>query len=351
MDQDCSILIERQFTVSRKEKGMYHAFPTVIRVGDDLWLAYRSGKANNRAVHGLEGKVMLIRSSIADPSMWEDAVELFAEGNELDAVISGPFNEIVFLGTRTQSPGYAGKCFLSRWQASDIFPQKEDKKMGRQHLHNISDTRITCFGHIRRTEQNTLLLPGYGRVHSEESVHSPLLLFSEDEGKSWSLRSIVASSEKTGTTLSEFSLAYLENDTWVALIRNEMPPYPLMLARSTDDGRTWSDIEPTALAGHAPMLLELESGRILVVYRDLSKDIPGISMGMGTDFGRQWHYLARFSNYEGSIYDGGYSDIVSLGNNRFLAVYYICDADASPWIEGTVFYLDTNRTASQQEKT
>jgi hypothetical protein len=76
------------------------------------------------------------------------------------------------------------------------------------------------------------------------------------------------------------------------------------------------------------MLTEIKpSGNLLVLHRDLSQKMPGIGIGCGMDGGNNWQRIASLDFYEGS---------------RFLAVYYLCDQDASPWIEGANFTLEHN---------
>ena len=98
--------------------------------------------------------------------------------------------------------------------------------------------------------------------------------------------------------------------------------------------------EKTELCGHAPMILDSESGHgHLVVYRDLAGHEPGLAIGLSMDRGLSWKQAGRLISYGGSIYDGGYGDLVQLEKNRYLAVYYLCDEDNSPWIEGCTFSI------------
>jgi hypothetical protein len=88
------------------------------------------------------------------------------------------------------------------------------------------------------------------------------------------------------------------------------------------------------------MIFDTEAmGGHLAVYRDLSESKPGVAIGMSLDQGVSWQRIARLAAYSGSIYDGGYGDLVQLEGNRYLAVYYLGDRDASPWIEGAIFSI------------
>jgi hypothetical protein len=182
-------------------------------------------------------------------------------------------------------------------------------------------------------------MPGYCGF-SDEPVGTPVLLVSENRGRTWAFRSKVASSTAVGTRLTEYSLSHVSDTRWRVIVRNETAPYNLYCCESHDDGRTWSSPKPTDLCGHAPMILDSQQGEIkLVLYRDLSGSLPGVAIGISSDRGESWTQSTRLASYSGSIYDGGYGDLVQLDTNRYLAVYYLCDGEASPWIEGSVFTI------------
>jgi hypothetical protein len=331
------IRIEKQFTLLEKEKGKYHAFPTVIRQDRQLWLACRSGTVSGRQDHGMQGKVLLLSGSVDQPDAWTLRGKLFessldGSGNELDAILSNPEPDLIFLATRDYEWQRRNDVYLSRGR-SPLFSR-------RTLLTTISDQQATCFGHIRKTISDDLLMPGYCGFDDEPSG-TPVLLVSKNRGDTWRLRSKVASSTAVGTRLTEYSLAYLGDTRWTALIRNETPPCELYRTESSDDGRTWSAPTKTKLRGHAPMLHEADDiGGHLAVYRDLSEQDPGVGVGLSVNKGVTWERAGRLASYCGSIYDGGYGDLVHLETNRYLAVYYICDGDASPWIEGSTFTLE-----------
>lgn len=329
--------VEERFTVAPKEIGKYHAFPTLTRVGEEMWQAYRSGRVHEGQVHGSDGVVRMAKARICAPSCWGEGTTLFSEGNEIDAIVSGPFHDRIFLATRTYDRKRGGDAFLSCWDVAALSNLDVAELSEREHIKDITGVPLICFGHIQETSSGTLVMPGYGKKNPGTRLHSPILLGSTDKGRTWSLKSELASSDEKGMRLNEFSLANFGSSKWVALIRNETPPYPLMLTFSEDDCHTWSDIIPTDLLGHAPMIIGSKFGFLLVLYRDLSEYFPGIAIASSADGGKGWTRLSRLASYSGSIYDGGYGDLICLGDNRFLAVYYLCDEDCSPWIEGTIF--------------
>lgn len=331
--------IKKEFAIIAKEKESYHSFPTIIHYQGELWLACRSGTVSDFQAHGINGKVLLFSANPNTPECWKFHSILFpqpSEGifNELDAILSAPEPDSIFLATRDYEFKKRNDVYLSVGQTPVMTQRKK--------LIDISDQYAICFGHIRRTVSGDLLLPGYCGF-SDEPTGTPILLASSNNGRRWALRSKVASSTKVGTRLTEYSLGYTGAAGWTILIRSETPPFYLYQSQSADDGRTWSDPQRTDLRGHAPMLLDFNSGSLsghLVLYRDLSESEPGVSIGLSLDHGISWTRAGRLASYSGSIYDGGYGDLIQLEENLYLAVYYLCDKDKSPWIQGALFQIN-----------
>ncbi len=330
------MIIEQRFNVLKKQPGRYHGFPTLVRQERKLWLACRSGIVNLNQAHGIKGSVLLFSADLSKPDQWHAQGPLFTPssgttGNELDAILSMPEPGLFFLATRDYERKLRNDVYLSRGRN----PALTERLM----LTSISDHYAICFGHIRKTLDGGLLMPGY-RGYSDEPDGTPVLLRSRDHGKSWQLIGNVASSTAVGTRLTEFSLGHLGETNWTVLIRNETPPFFLYRAETCDDGLTWSFPEETQLKGHAPMIIETQpTNRHVVLYRDLSATPAGVAVAISDGNGGDWRKLGRLAEYPGSIYDGGYGDLVHLDGERFLAVYYLCDHDGAPWIEGCVFKI------------
>lgn len=332
-----NLKIENRFSILRKEKGCYHSFPTLVRQHNQLWLACRSGSVSGSQAHGVDGKVVLYSADVTRPDRWILHGSLFEPSpdgtcNELDAILSAPEPDLIFLATRDYEWRKRNDVYLSSGQTPVL--------IHRTLLTEISDLYAICFGHIRKTVSGDLLMPGYCGF-SDEPSGTPVLLVSKNIGRTWSFRSKVASSAKAGTRLTEYSLGHLGDTNWTALIRNETAPSNLYRTETFDDGRSWSNPEKTDLCGHAPMIHDVKSiAGHLVIYRDLSGPNPGVSVGLSVDKGLYWKQAGCLTSYRGSIYDGGYGDLVQLEATCYLAVYYLCDEDAAPWIEGCVFSLE-----------
>lgn len=331
------VRINKRFPIIPRREGQYHSFPTLVRWQKALWLACRSGKVDSRQVHGYNGSILLFRAELSDPTAWHAHGILFSPSpdgseNEIDAILSTPDSDHVFLATR-DFKRQRNLAFLSSWTelpGTDRVPLPE--------ITAINAGCLVCYGHIQQTENNDLLMPAYGHIKGEKP--SSFLLASIDHGASWQLRALVArtNAEKKHHP-SEYTLAKAGNHDLVALVRNDLTPSPLLRVTSNDDGHTWSVPEATSLIGHAPMMITSSQGFLLAVYRDLAEDQPGFGLGTSLDNGKTWQRLTRLAEYQGNIYDGGYGDLIELADNTFLAAYYLSKGDGCPWIEGILFSL------------
>ena len=229
MDKQFSIHIENRFPIVEKEMRVYNAFPTIVRIDNKVILAYRSGRTtNDGTVHGCNGKVMLTAADIDCLHTWETSIQLFQGGNELDAILSGPFDGKVFLGTRVFTKGKGGDAFLSCISVEELSDFSKLHDIQRKSFRLIADRFIACYGHIQSTSSGRLLMPGYGKAFESAKIHSPLLLASDDGGITWRWYTKLFVSEHGAAALSEFSMNGLKNSCWEALIRDETQPFYLV---------------------------------------------------------------------------------------------------------------------------
>jgi len=354
-------IIER-FSILPKQKNGYHAFPTLTKVNDRILLTCRSGYSDSNEPHGRGGRVRLLSALVSSPEQWTDHGVLFGnpegENYELDALISGPFasgddnagfdfNELILI-TREYRIKAFNKNYISYLSIDDVesltrasLNESVVETQGvvpRRLLTECGINPSACFGHIQSAEDGALLLSGYGET-TGNGIVSPLLWHSYDFGRSWQLRAIVANSADCDKKLNEFSLTSCGNKKWLALIRDNVEPHVICRAFSEDDGFSWSPAVETDLCGHAPLLYRLNEKQHLVLLRDLTENQPSVSIYGSDNQGKRWQAIAELNVYAGGLYNGGYGDIVALPNDKFLATYYVSDADASPWIEGVIFTL------------
>lgn len=346
-DGPMPLTIHHRFSPLPRSVGRYSAFPTLARCGERLLLAARTGQVG--VAHGEAGVPRLLTTEGDPLAPWiEVSLELEpwqAGENNLDAIISVPGNGWVYLLTRSYD--YRDNStlpYLSRWPVAEFEQALAAGRLSapRRLLHSLlgaEGERLrphAAYGHIQRSDTGELLLAVYG-TEPGQTLPSPWVLVSHDEGESWAVRGLIAHSASFGSYLNETALAPLAAGRWLAVIRSNQPPHPLYICHSADAGAHWSEPQPSGLLGHAPMAAWV-AGRLLLIYRDLAGPTAAISLAEWGAAG--WQRLGALTHYSGGIYDGGYGDLLPLAAGRLLAVAYLCDDDQrAPWVDGWVATL------------
>ncbi|MBU4200376.1 MAG: glycoside hydrolase [Verrucomicrobia bacterium] len=150
-----------------------------------------------------------------------------------------------------------------------------------------------------------------------------MILQSTDRGHSWQLRSIVAYDRQI--TYAEPFLAYAPNGELLCTLRTtcrEEKDEPLHLARSGDDGRTWSAPEQIAEVGVFPNILTLGCGVSVISFGR-----PGMWLMFSDDgAGRRWgnrRTLVEPDPKNNCAATCGYSSMEALDARRFLVAHTI----------------------------
>jgi len=158
---------------------------------------------------------------------------------------------------------------------------------------------------------------------STPTQRGTLLLESTDRGHTWRLRSIVANDRET--MYAEPFLAYAPNGDLLCTLRStcrETKDSPLYLARSSDDGHTWSVPEQIAEVGVFPNILTLDCGVSVISFGR-----PGMWLMFSTDgAGRVWgqrQTLVEPDLQSNCAATCGYSSLEALSSNRFLVAHTI----------------------------
>ena len=314
---DIKVIEQRELFA--KEVGRYKSFPTVVKTDSYIFLAFREGIVNPEKPHGESGVVRLFRS--ADAIKWDEISVPFSD-NELDAIISGPFGEHLFLWTRSFVYRVKSDVYLSRFKVGESPTSRS--------IFRLPDATFCPFSHIRQVD-SLLLGTGYGEI---DGVVTPIIVESGDLGDSWSVRGLVTP-DGFSPELNEVSLLPLD-DGFIAVMRSREPSFELYYSFSKD-ASVWNEPDGIGILGQAPMLLKSCGGRVLFVFRDLMEEIPGVGLAVSDNFS-EWTYF-RIDKYTGDMYDGGYADIIELDRNEFFIVYYMSDENGSPWIRATFVRL------------
>ncbi len=311
--------IVKEVTLSKKEHGKYKAFPSIAKVGNEIIAAYREGFTDSTKPHGSNGCVKILKSE--DLNRWNEIGTPFCD-NELDAIISGPFDDYLFLVTRSYEYKKRNDVYISKF--------KSNKLPTKRALIKFDNADFTMFGHI--IENNgELIASAYGIC---DGIDSPILLASDDFGQTWQIKSLITPNGHK-PALNETSIVMFDGK-FLAIMRSQEPSYDLYCALS-EDLINWSKPENLGILGHAPMIRKLNDGRIVFVFRDLNDDLPGVGLAISED-GINWKRY-NICHYRGNLYNGGYADCIEIEKSKLFVVYNICDEDNEPWIEGTIINI------------
>ena len=172
----------------------------------------------------------------------------------------------------------------------------------------------------------TLLLPLIGyNVRGDIENHAAVLLSSKDQGRTWQYLSTIA--DDPGGKLGRFhepGLVRLQSGNLVAAMRNSSGY--VWIARSSDNGRTWTKAEPSPMTGHPADLIELSDGRLLCTYglREPYHSTPGgVRATFSHDGGVTWKVEEEVILRDDFLnWDVGYPESRQLADGRILTVYY-----------------------------
>ena len=189
------------------------------------------------------------------------------------------------------------------WERSDGFPATDP-----------NGCAFVAFGDIVLSEGGRLNVSAYTTsYHDKPDPWGACFLVSEDDGKTWQLRSKIA------PDLNETALLNLGDGKWLAASREKAGA--MRLLRSTDDGVTWrSEGEVAERLQHPGHLLRLKCGNILLTYGDRRTGHLGVVARVSADGGKSWDkpvYVASMPEW-----DGGYPYSLEREDGRILTVFY-----------------------------
>jgi len=248
----------------------YHAgFPDVeIAPNGDILVVFRLGSAH---VWGRDGRIYLSRSRDKGNS-WETReilhlpkrfVRYYGEYR--------PVSDDRDPSLRTLSNG---KMILSWFNWGD-----GDRETPTSSIYiSISEDNGATWGEPKRVffnsatsdkimeiEGGKLFLPAYGPLKG--GYFSAFLLIGESYGETWLEKPIIiADGDKMKVNFYEPTLAKIGERSLISVLRTDLGP--LYLAKSEDQGMTWSEPEPLPFKGQAPHLYKLSDGDLILSFRD-----------------------------------------------------------------------------------
>jgi sialidase-1 len=173
---------------------------------------------------------------------------------------------------------------------------------------------------------------------------SRVLLFATDlAAASWTLEPI-APEQATDTWLMEPALLQLAGGRLLLQIRtaagaNPSTPGNLLQAWSDDSGTSWSSYQDLGFVGHAPELLQLTNGVVLSAFRELNDAFSHewTSLQWSLDDGVSWS--ERLQVRDCGAVECGYPALLELDDGRLLVVYY---APGGASIDAVIYRVDAS---------
>jgi hypothetical protein len=218
-------------------------------------------------------------------------------------------------------------------------------EMGNNWLH-LGERRMLCW-----------VAGGHAAEGGEtEGLHVPLLYRSDDDGGTWEMSGHVCRDPWGREAYSYPQIVALPSGRWVCVVgawdvQAGARSGWASVCFSDDGGLNWSRPRKIVTWSHAPFLLRLRDGRLLVLYGRRAPDPAGLYAVWSEDEGQRWSEPARLRNGglaagPRGVAPGVYPVGVELADGRVLAVYCWQQDDADvPWyggrslIEGTFFRL------------
>lgn len=174
------------------------------------------------------------------------------------------------------------------------------------------------FGDIVPIADGTLGVSLYGRDKEDiaDGISSHLYC-SEDDGLTWTHRSVIAAGD-----YNETNLLALRSGKLLAVART-MQDHHMEVFASDDNGFTWQAHGVVSLAGQHPAnVIELSDGRIVLVYGLRNPGLYGVAARISEDEGQTWGQQRLLVNF-GDRVDCGYPASVQLEDNTIVTAYYV----------------------------
>ncbi len=195
---------------------------------------------------------------------------------------------------------------------------------------------------ILELPDGTLLMGIYG-ADPGSGVCRAYLVRSRDEGDNWGEATLIARDPAGIISFEEPAIARRPDGVLVAMLRcGEPGKYQhLWRAFSYNDGRRWTDLEPTPMWGHPAHLLQLTDGRLLCSY-GYRREPFGIRAAVSKDGGQSWDIENEIIlRSDGASRDLGYPSSTQLADGSLMTVYYIHLEDGVRHIAATRWTLES----------
>lgn len=322
------------------DDGHYHAWPTLVRLGNgELRVVYSGGREGHI---GPFGRVeMMVSRNQGETWSWPrtlfdsdiDDRDAGIVETRSGALLVTTFSSLSYLaalsGEKGERPIDDGK--KSRWMA--VHDRLEKGQHGSELGHWMM--RSTDGGRSWSTPYRTLVNSPHGpiQLHDGRLLYPGRELFGDqkrvgvaeslDDGVSWRwLANIPFASTHNHSNYHEIHAVEASSGKIVLHIRyiGDSGPQQILQSESSDGGRSWSVPFPIDVFGFPSHLLRISDGRLLMTYGFRNKP-TGVRARTSADDGKTWSEELVITS-DGTSSDLGYPSTVELGKNMFLTVWY-----------------------------
>jgi len=183
----------------------------------------------------------------------------------------------------------------------------------------LQDGRIVVVGVQNRAVRGNLLPedPGEAAIMPSDRY---VVAESRDRGASWRELGVYPVGEYKA--ICEPHLFEAKDGVLHAFFRNHKGNGCLTKSCSRDGGKTWSDMQPTAIDGFPPHILRLRDGRLVLSYGRRKTDRFGEFAVISDDGGKTWDVAHEVALAHSINTDLGYPCSTELLDGSILTVYY-----------------------------
>lgn len=157
---------------------------------------------------------------------------------------------------------------------------------------------------------------------------------SPDDGHTWRISARLPKWEDPTARICEPHLIELKSGKLLVMIRNEPKDRTkcfLLQSESTDGGKTWSALRDTKIWGYPPHLLQLRNGWLIVSYGYRLTPF-GERVCISRDEGKTWDVDHPIQLSVGISPDLGYPSTVELSDGSLLTAYYQAEKPGEPTV-------------------
>jgi hypothetical protein len=283
-----------------------------------------------------DGGIMITASGDGGKT-WEEPLPLFAApGWDCYPMAGprpiGPDQFRLFIGRLKFEPALGGKQPFANWRSTYI----DTTDGGQTWSEATANLRLyPCWTEVygasnpHRLADGHLMWAASGTI-GRDSDWQFGVSFTDGSGDGFTPPVVIAAGRGLG--FPEGDVVHLDDGRFLAVIREQLVG-ETVVAHSTDEGQTWSELRPAGFKGANIKLHRLRSGAILCAYRDEDPNRRGVGCSVSVDGGDTWRFIGQLyaAPPEARHVPGhlcGYPDFIETGERELLGVLHTYeDAD------------------------